>query len=101
PLTDGVVIFHPDSSRGNMSRREARGRIDPQGNYALTADAGGGVLAGAYRGSVVATRKNSKNEDALPTWGSARRSGDPRTPGLTAEVRPDAARGQYALKVGS
>ncbi len=98
PLTTGVVIYHPDASKGNQSKHQARGRIDEQGNYTLTCDSREcGIAAGWYRVSVISTRKDPRNEYAVPTSIIPRRYGDPRASGQSREVREHAPQGAYDL----
>jgi hypothetical protein len=101
PLTTGTVIFHPDADRGNKTPHEARGAIDEFGQYTLTSDGARqqGVPPGWYKVSVVATKKDPRNEYAVPTWLIPQRYGKPQTSGLEREVKEDAAAGAYDLKL--
>jgi hypothetical protein len=101
PLTTGIVIFQPDATRGNAHKHEARGTIDAQGNYILTPDRGGRkVPPGWYRVVVVSTKKNPRNEYAMPISLIPRTYSDPRTSGLHFEVKETAATGTYDIKLG-
>jgi hypothetical protein len=54
---EGVVIFHPDKSKGNNSPFLARGPISPEGEYELVSDhdANKNIPLGWYQVTVIAT----------------------------------------------
>ncbi|MCI0455863.1 MAG: hypothetical protein L0Z62_02640 [Gemmataceae bacterium] len=97
PLTTGLVIVHPDSSKGNLSRRTARGIVDGEGKFTLSPDGGGrGVPPGWYKVCVVATKKNPRNEYAVPIPIIPPRFADPKTSGQAFEVKEG---GAYDIKL--
>jgi hypothetical protein len=99
-LLRGTVIFHPDARRGNLSRHEPRGKIDPQGQYTMTTAGRLGVAAGAYRVTVPAEKAGAgKNPYERPEWLVPARYIDPSTTPLRVEVVEAPASGAYDLQI--
>jgi hypothetical protein len=107
PLTTGLVIFHPDAKKKNLSKHEARGKLNDQGEYSLTSDdpEQKGVPPGWYRVAIVAgsnppkDAKDAKNEYAVPKLLIAERYASWQNSGLTFEVKPNAPAGYYDIKL--
>ena len=100
PLPSGTIVFHPDASRGNTSKREPRGTIGrgEPGRYRLTTDGRDGAPPGWYQVTVFAlqpiTRENSQRP---PEWLADPKYADVGTSGLAVAVRKDAGGGAYDL----
>lgn len=98
PLPDGLVIFYPDSGRGNRSPVEPRARTDRRGRYQLRAEGKQGITPGWYRVAVVVHQPEpgggltARSKDSVR---SDRRYENPNTSGLTVLVRPHSPRGGY------
>jgi len=102
PLTTGIVVFHPDASKGNTNKHEARGTIDEQGNYKLVSDAGKeGTPPGWYKVSVTSTTKDPKAKDeyAPPKWLIPTRYGDPGASNVAFEVVENPEPGRYNIGI--
>jgi hypothetical protein len=54
PLTTGIVSFRPDRSKGNTIAVEPRGKIAPDGTYAVETNGKPGAPPGAYKVVVIA-----------------------------------------------
>jgi hypothetical protein len=93
PLPAGTIVFHPDATKGNTSKREPRGTIgkDEPGRYRLTTDGRDGAPPGHYQVAVFpvppVTQENSQRP---PEWLADPKYADVRTSDLTVEVRRDA-----------
>jgi hypothetical protein len=102
PLLSGTIVFHPDASRGNTSKQEARGTIGQiaPGRYRLTTDGQKGAAPGQYRVTVFAikpvTRENSQQP---PDWLADPKYADVKTSGLTVAVAKDAPIGAYDFQL--
>jgi hypothetical protein len=99
---DGVVIFYPDSGKGNTSKFEARGKLESDGTYDLTSDnaASKSIPLGWYKVAVRANvPSNPKDEYSLPKSVIPDKYKDPKTSGITIEVVAGAAPGTYDLKL--
>lgn len=99
PLTTGTVIFHPEDT----AQVTARGPLDDAGVFQLLPDGGGmkGIKTGKYKVSILGTKKNPKDEYALPVWVIPEKYGDPKTSGLTAEVVDNPGPDAFNFKVSS
>jgi len=98
PVTTGVIILAPDVGKGNKVQHEARGTIDDQGNFtALTDGNTKGVEPGWYKVGVVSTKKDPKNEYAVPVSLIPEKYQNPQTSGLSMEVKENAPPGYYNL----
>ena len=78
PLTSGLVVFAPDSERGQRGIL-AMGTVNPDGTYELATEAGEGLAPGAYR--VTVSEPVQLDRATLPT-----RFQHPDLSGLRAEV---------------
>ncbi len=101
PLTTGVVIFHPDASRGNTSQHQPRGQIDAQGHYILRTGQNEGAAPGWYKVAIIASRPSTdaKNPYALPQSLIPKIYNDPEKSGLAREVEKNPAPGAYDLQI--
>lgn len=90
PLATGVVIFHPDTSKGNRSAEEPRGQIKPDGSYELFSGTRRGAAPGWYKVSVIAAVPKSAPNGVHPRPKSLidRKYATPVTSGLQVEVTP-------------
>jgi hypothetical protein len=101
PLTTGLVVFQADASKGNNSRHERRGQVDPEGNYRLTTQGRDGAAPGWYKVAVIATRRTTSH-NGLHTpgqWLIARQYGSTVTSGLSVYVSENAEPGAYDLEL--
>jgi hypothetical protein len=91
PLASGTVVFLPDPDKGNLDKRQARGRIDAEhpGAYRLTTDDQDGAPAGWYRVTVFAL-KPAKSTVTPAEWLADQKYTDEKTSGLSVEVVKDA-----------
>src|SRR5262249_4958975 len=55
PLTAGTVVLHPDGSKGNSTKHEPRGSIEPDGKYRIITHPQEGARPGWYKVAVIAT----------------------------------------------
>jgi hypothetical protein len=104
PLLSGTIVFHPDASKGNTSKREPRGTIvrGKPGRYRLTTDGQDGAPPGWYQVTVFAlqpiTRENSQRP---PEWLADPKYADLKTSGLAVMVNKDARSGAYDFDLQS
>ena len=101
PLTTGVVIFHPDSAKGNTLAHEARGEIDGQGNYQLSTAGKGGAPPGWYQVAVISVERriDPQGVHGPPRWRINPRYGNPNRSGLAVQVLEDAPPEAYDLQL--
>jgi hypothetical protein len=87
-LQSGIIVFSPDSSRGE-SGPIAVSKIDHDGTYTLrTADAVG-ASAGWYRVTVAVLSTTTQSLDSPPLSLVPERYRDPQLSQLTCEVKPN------------
>jgi hypothetical protein len=109
-LAKGVVIYRPDSRRGNACKHEARGSIDPEGNYQLFTGAGRNLKEGApigwYRVAVVSVQAAEARQ--APAFGHMPpppksliplNYNDPDHSGINIQVTESAAPGAYDINL--
>jgi hypothetical protein len=97
-LTSGVVILHPDASKGNTTKHEPRGSIGADGRYKIVTHPNAGAPPGWYKVAVIATEPSDpKNPYALPRSLIAQKFAKPDESGITLEVRKDPPPGAYDL----
>ncbi|HLJ97174.1 MAG TPA: hypothetical protein VKU02_28680 [Gemmataceae bacterium] len=97
PLTTGTVIFYPDPTKGNDSKDEPRGAIDPNGHYRLENGVKPGITPGWYKVSVSAAEQLDPNNYYFTKWLIPVRYVDPKTSKLRIEVLKDPAAGAYNI----
>lgn len=106
PLTTGTVSFKPDYSKGNVSKYNAFGTIDSQGNYKLVTTWNQGSKEGAppgwYKVSV-SPMGMSMSMPAAPGPDADRpfkkKYENPDKSGISIEVVESSAPGAYDLKL--
>ena len=105
PLTRGFVVFHPDDDRPMAGADLPRGELDKNGVYELRSGEKIGAPPGKYRVVIVAQDLNTRAPDARsavhpePKPLIDRLYFDPEKTPLKAEVKQDAAQGDYDQKV--
>jgi hypothetical protein len=99
PLTTGTVIFVPDATRGNRSKEEPRGEIDPEGRYRLFTGAREGVQPGWYKVAVTAAEQLNPNNPYFTKWLIPEKYIDTRTSNLALQVLKNAPSGAYDLQL--
>jgi hypothetical protein len=103
--TSTVVLFKPDTSRGNTSPFEPAGTVDAQGIYVLTTRGKHGAPPGWYKVVVTAreeaTTVHPQNPRHRPMAKSLvpRKYGLENTSDLSIEVVKNPASGAYDLKL--
>jgi hypothetical protein len=100
----GVVLFHPDQTRGNQSRFEPAGNIDEEGTYALMTKGKEGAPAGWYKIVVTAlgdTPEHAKSPRHRPVARSLVPSkyGSATSSDLAVEVVASPEAGAYDLNL--
>ena len=103
PLSTGLVIFHPDASRGNKAPHEPRSAIDAQGNYDLMTANKLGAPPGWYNVAVVAQKESAEkvNGHTAYVWLIDRKYATHATSGLSVEVVEKPAPEAYDIKIES
>lgn len=96
-VADGVVVFHPDASKGNTTSLRPRGRSDRSGNYRLATEGRAGAPPGWYRVTVVIQGDPRKVKGRPPK--ADPRFGKPETSGLSVLVTPRPDPDAYDLRV--
>lgn len=105
PLTSGMVIFRPDTAKGNHSRHEPRSPLDGQGNYRLTTAGKDGAPPGWYKVAVVAEKGRDPGDPqgghghAPPVWVLPLKYIDPEKSGLTCEATANPLPGAYDFQI--
>jgi hypothetical protein len=97
PLTRGTVIFYPDAAKGNTSRDEPRGAIEPDGRYHLLTGLKEGVTPGWYKVAVTAAEQIDPKNFYVTKWLIPQKYIDPKTSKLQLEVVANPASGAYNL----
>lgn len=95
PVTQGVVTYAADKSRGNQSTFTASGKINSDGTYTLLTNDKDGAPPGWYKVTVVT---NYPGGDP-PRITLNRKYADPKRSDLAREVVADPAPGAYDLRV--
>jgi hypothetical protein len=92
PLSSGTLVFHPDSTKGNMDKREPRATIAGEfpGLYKLTTDNQDGAPTGWYKVTVHALKAVTSSERP-PEWLADQKYADEKTSGLSVQVVKDPA----------
>ena len=87
PLSSGTVVFHPDSTKGNVDKREPRATIASEfpGLYKLTTDNQDGAPIGWYKVTVHAL-KPATSSVRPPEWVADQKYADEKTSGLSVQV---------------
>lgn len=85
-LRDGVIVFSPDTSRGE-SGAIAYGKIKPDGTYTLTTGDAPGVAAGWYRVTISSEASNGAPYDPAPIARIPVKYRDPLLSQLQCEVK--------------
>jgi hypothetical protein len=89
PLTSGAVILRPDAAKGNTSKHEPRGTIDPEGSYQVATAGQAGAPPGWYKVGVVATEPGDPNNPyAIRKSLIPAKYGDPEQSELSLQVVP-------------
>lgn len=98
PLAQGSLAFHPDTAKGNASKKTGAAEIK-DGSYKLFTDGKPGAPAGWYKVTVVSAGEpdNTKPEAPVKSF-VAPRFADPRLTDQSIEVK---AGGSYDLKVSA
>jgi hypothetical protein len=87
PLHGGIIVFSPDTSRGE-SGNIAFSKIHDDGSYTLTTDAAAGATAGWYRITVASLSEGSSASlDSLPISLVPEKYRDPQLSLLQCEVK--------------
>jgi hypothetical protein len=99
-----VVLFKPDSAKGNSSKLEPVGTVDADGRYALTTAGRRGAPAGWYKVVVAARAGQIEHPKGRPQRPLAvslvpARYGSERTTPLAVEVVEQPTEGAYDLKL--
>jgi hypothetical protein len=101
-----IVLFKPDTSRGNTSPFEPAGTVDAEGNYTLTTKGKNGAPPGWYKVIVTAREETAPVHPKTPKQHRpAARSllpakyGQAETSGLLIEVVESPVPGAYDLKL--
>jgi len=85
-LPDGVIIFSPDTSRGE-SGKIAYGKIKNDGSYTLTTGEAAGAGAGWYRVTISSEVSRGAPYDAAPVSRIPEKYRDPALSLLQCEVK--------------
>jgi hypothetical protein len=102
-----VILFKPDSSRGNSSAFEPVSTVDEEGNYALLTKGKKGAPAGWYKVLVTALAEAPQHASGAKRHRPVARSllparyGQAQTTTLSIEVVADPAADAYDLKLTS
>jgi hypothetical protein len=88
PLHTGLIVFSPDTSRGE-SGRLAVSRIEADGTYTLKTDDKPGAANGWYRIAIVSIANASSNYDSAPVSYLDVKYRDPTLSQLQCEVKPN------------
>jgi hypothetical protein len=108
PLTAAstIVLFKPDTAKGNTSPVEPTGTVDADGNYTLTTKGKKGAPPGWYKVIVTAREeappvhpKTPKPHRPVSKSLLPAKYGQGQTSGLSIEVVEDPAPGAYDLKL--
>ncbi len=101
-----IVLFKPDTSKGNTSPFEPTGTVDAAGTYTLTTKGKNGAPPGWYKVIVTAREEAAPEHAKLPKQHRpvARsllpaKYGQAETSGLSIEVVENPAPGAYDLKL--
>ena len=86
PLPAGVIVFSPDTSRGE-SGRVAMSKIESDGSYNLKTDDKPGVAPGWYRVTVASLANGSSTYDTAPVSYLDVKYRDPLNSQLQCEVK--------------
>jgi hypothetical protein len=100
PLTEGVVIFHADTAKGNETQATPKGNIDAEGRYELRTGNSRGAPAGWYRVTVFSEKPGEIKRGVngpRPLY-NEQYERDDRTP-LHIEVKAGAAQDAYTLRL--
>ncbi len=106
PLAAGSVVFHPDSTQGNMGQHIPAGEVR-DGKYELYTNRRKGAPPGAYRVVVIADNFSGGNAPEkgataeMPKSLLPARYGDKQRTPLAVRVERQAAERAYDLKVSS
>jgi hypothetical protein len=99
-MTEGTVVFHPDSRRGNRSRHQPHGQIDAHGRYVMATAGKPGVPPGHYRVTILASRPpDSKHPYTPPEWSVPLVYIDPVSTPLRVEVVESPGPDAYDLHI--
>jgi hypothetical protein len=105
--TNTMVLFKPDSRRGNNSPFEPAGAVDSQGNYTLVTKGKNGAPPGWYKVTVTATEprgaeeKGPRNHRPGPKSLLPAKYGQAATTTVAIEVVENPASGAYDVKLTS
>lgn len=102
PITkigQGGVSFFADTSKGNETQHIPTGVIDAEGKYELITGGQKGAPPGAYKVLVNAFENTPEEGPVTPRYMLHPKYYDLTKTDLTINVAPDAAPGQYDLKV--
>ena len=101
PLPSGVVVFAPDSSKGNSAKAFPVGTIGADGTYTLTTDAKKGAPLGWYTVTISTDVPPSGDVTKVPPRVVTinQKYKDTATSGLVYEVKESPQPGEYDIKV--
>lgn len=101
PLTKGVVVFHPDASKGNTTRHEPRGDLGDGGAFEMYTVGKAGAPPGWYKVTVMAQvgAVNPNDPYSVPKWAVDKKYLEADTTPLAVEVREGMPPGSVVLKV--
>jgi hypothetical protein len=94
PLTKGLILFHPDSAKGNTTLHRPQSPIDAEGNYELFTSTRRGAPPGPYIVTVDTSYGVDLHSPDPPKSVAPMRYALPRTSGLAVEVRRGAPAGR-------
>lgn len=87
-LQDGVIVFSPDTSRGE-SGKIAFGKIKTDGTYSLITGDAPGAAAGWYRVTISSEASTGAPYDSAPISRIPEKYRDPLLSQLQCEVKPN------------
>jgi hypothetical protein len=88
PLTSGIIVFSPDTSRGETGK-VAFSKIESDGAYSLKTGDAPGVMSGWYRVAVVSLANPTANYDTAPISYLPDKYRVPEQSQLQCEVKPN------------
>jgi hypothetical protein len=102
PLTSGIVMFAPDTGRGNKESVGPIGTIEPDGSYKLTTNGKAGAPAGWYKVTVSTNAPPKEGASSAPPESPVYVNpvySDPKATPLSFEVIDSPQEGRYDLKL--
>lgn len=96
PLEDGMIMFHPDQSKGNDTEARPMGRIQRNGTFELLTNTQPGAPTGWYKVTVAVMGVPMVEKGKAPPRFHSKYS-DPQQTDLSVEVVPNADARHYEL----